>query len=799
MLQHVRLKTRMIIYICSVASVAFLVVIMFFVLKTNRAARSQATREAHEIAYRYGNVVKLEIEVAFHTARAMAQMFEGMKSSDAVPQRAVTNAVLRQVLETYPQFLGVWTCWEPNQFDGRDAEFAGTPNHDATGRYIPYWVRTSAGPALEPLKYYDVEGDGDWYLRPKKSKQETLLDPFTYPIEGKDVLMTTISVPIIVDQTVVGVTGVDIALTTFEEMVQHIHPFNVGSLAIIAHNGMYVAHVEHEKTGQMVAASEEWPTVNAQVEQGRAVVRAEYAEELHSDILRIFVPVQLGMTTTPWAVAVTIPMKPVLHDTTVMVYQSVGLGVVALALMIAAIIFIARSVTQPLQQIICASQELARGNFAQEIVTVHHDEIGDLAHTYQEMKDTIRAVLTETEMLITAVQEGQLITRGHAQRFQGEWQALILGINRLIDAFADPITVMAEYIQRIAQGDLTETLRADYQGDFKAMMQQVQAMATKLTEVVRHVKTAAQDVAQRSREMNVVAEQMSQGASQQAAATEEVSASMQEMAANIHQSADNAKLAENMALKSAEDARAGNQAVTELIQAMEVIAERISIVQEIASQTNMLSLNATIEASRAQEYGKGFSVVASSVRELAHQTRTAADEIRALVHSSVVLSAQAGEVLQRLVPNSEKTAELVQEISVSSQEQSRGVEQVNLAVQQLDSVTQHTAATAEEVASTAESLTLQADALQQAMAFFTVKEIQAPSSPKEDELLRLLHGIEKERLVALLASLFSNKAASPIPPVANINSEGVEHLQRLLRIEHKEGEADALDEEFERY
>lgn len=797
MLQNVRLKTRMIIYICSVASVTFLVVIMFFVLKTNRAARSQATREAHEIAYRYGNVVKLEIEVAFHTARAMAQMFEGMKSSDAVPQRAVTNAVLRQVLETYPQFLGVWTCWEPNQFDGRDAEFAGTPNHDATGRYIPYWVRTSAGPTLEPLKYYDVEGDGDWYLRPKKSKQETLLDPFTYPIEGKDVLMTTISVPIIVADTVVGVTGVDIALTTVEEMVQQIHPFNVGSLAIIAHNGMYIAHVEHEKTGKMVASSEDWPTVNEQIERNRSVTRAEYDKELRSEILRIFVPVQLGMTTAPWTVAVTIPMNPVLHDTTVMVYQSVGLGVVALVLMIVAIIFIARSVTQPLQQIICASQELARGNFAQEVVTVHHDEIGDLAHTYQEMKDAIRAVLTETEMLITAVQEGQLITRGHAQRFQGEWQALILGINRLIDAFADPIAVMAEYIQRIAQGDLTETLRADYQGDFKAMMQQVQAMTAKLTEVVRHVKTAAQDVAQRSREMNVVAEQMSQGASQQAAATEEVSASMQEMAANIHQSADNAKLAENMALKSAEDARAGNQAVTELIQAMEVIAERISIVQEIASQTNMLSLNATIEASRAQEYGKGFSVVASSVRELAHQTRTAADEIRALVHSSVVLSAQAGEVLQRLVPNSEKTAELVQEISASSQEQSRGVEQVNLAVQQLDSVTQHTAATAEEVASTAESLTLQADALQKAMAFFTVKEIQAPNPPKEDELLRLLQGIEKERLVALLASVFSDKTASR--SVTKMNSDGDDHLQRLLRIERKEGEADALDEEFERY
>lgn len=110
MLQNVRLKTRMILYICSVASAAFLLVIVFFAIEASRTAKSQAMREAHEIAYRYGNAVKVEIEVALNTARAMAQMFEGMKSSGAVLQRAMTNQVLRQVLETYPQFLGVWTC-----------------------------------------------------------------------------------------------------------------------------------------------------------------------------------------------------------------------------------------------------------------------------------------------------------------------------------------------------------------------------------------------------------------------------------------------------------------------------------------------------------------------------------------------------------------------------------------------------------------------------------------------------------------------------------------------------------------
>ena len=800
MFQNVRLKTRMIIYICSVASVAFLVVIVFFALKASQTARSQAIREAHEIAYRYGNVVKVEIEVALNAAQAMAQMFEGMKISGVAPQRAMTNSMLQQVLEAYPQFLGVWTCWEPNQFDGRDAEFAGTFGHDETGRYIPYWVRTSTGSTLEPLKSYDVEGEGDWYLRPKRSGQETILDPFTYPIEGKDVLMTTISVPILSGQTVIGVTGIDIALTTFEEMIQHIHPFGVGSLAIIVNNGTYVAHVEHEKTGQAFGASEDWLTVKDHIQQARTVMRSEYSAELQSELQIIFVPIQLGKTSTPWSVAVTIPMKHVLHDTTMMVYQSVGLGVLALGLMIAAIFLIARSITQPLHNIMCAAKELARGNFAQEIAIVHHDEIGHLAQTYQSMKDTIHGVLTETDMLIAAVQNGQLVARGHAEQFQGEWQTLILGINRLIDAFVSPITLFNQTLDQLARGDFTATLStSDYRGDFLTMLNQFTSMIETLTNVVINVKTSAQDVAQRSREMRIVAEQMSEGAAQQAAATEEVSASMQEMSANIRQTADNAKLTESMAATSAEDARAGKQAVSEIIRAMEVIADRISVVQEIASQTNMLSLNATIEAAKAQEYGKGFTVVASSVRDLARQSREAADEIRSLVHDCVVLSSQAGEVLQRLVPSSEKTADLVQEICAASQEQSTGVEHVNQAVQQLDIVTQHNAATSEELASTAENLTTQADALQRAMAFFTVKErIKLPERTEEEELLQCLKRPEHAHLVELLKA-----ALAPSPPAGQPSHAAHDVAHRasgtVATLERGDGAEDDLDREFEHF
>ena len=352
------------------------------------------------------------------------------------------------------------------------------------------------------------------------------------------------------------------------------------------------------------------------------------------------------------------------------------------------------------------------------------------------------------------------------------------------------VRVLTRASQELAHGDYTRAIPITALDELGVLASAFHEMQVNVSEVVRNVKMAAQDMAQRSREMNAVAEQMSQGASQQAAATEEVSASMQEMAANIRQTADNTKQAEQIALKSAEDAQAGKQAVTQIIQAMTVIAERISVIQEIASQTNMLSLNATIEAAKAQDYGKGFTVVASSVRDLASQTRRSADDIRALVTSCVTLSAQAGEVLERLVPNSQHTSELVQEISASSQEQSHGVTQVNQAVQQLDVVTQRNAATAEELASTAETLTTQAAALQETMAFFTVKELAPVKPPDNEDVLRRLQGIDKDQLVALLTSALNNKPVAA--PAAEPQAHAADHAQ-------PEGGRDALDGEFERY
>ncbi len=328
----------------------------------------------------------------------------------------------------------------------------------------------------------------------------------------------------------------------------------------------------------------------------------------------------------------------------------------------------------------------------------------------------------------TQDQTAETVTRVNNSRvlvLSGLLIALVVAIvitiflTRMItQALADGV----RFARELAEGNLVAELDVNQKDEIGQLANAMRNMQERLRSIVTDVQAAGSNVASGSQQMSSSAQEMSQGATEQASSTEEVSSSMEEMDSNIQQNADNAGQTEKIAQKAAQDAERGGKAVTQTVEAMRNIAEKINIIDEIARNTNLLALNAAIEAARAGEHGKGFAVVASEVRKLAERSQTAAKEISELSTSSVDVAEEAGGVLEALVPDIRRTSELVQEISASSAEQRSGSQQVTQAITQLDQVVQQNASQAEEMSSMAEELNSQAEQLQATMSFFRVDE-----------------------------------------------------------------------------
>lgn len=446
-------------------------------------------------------------------------------------------------------------------------------------------------------------------------------------------------------------------------------------------------------------------------------------------VLSAYTFLKVGDTT--WALIAEIDeeeVKQPLRELEGHILQIVG-GIAALVAILA--FFIASGIANPLIKGVDFARSVVRGEFDADMDIAGEDEIGILAKALNDMKNRINDVLKETDTLIRAVQEGRLDVRGNAEAFEGVWHRLVVGVNSLIEAFADPVNMTADCVDRISGGEVPGKITRTYKGDFNKTKDNLNTMIENLSDFTVNLQTAANQVFLVSQEMSSNSEEMSQGTSEQAASAEEASSSMEEMASNISQNADNATETEKIALKSAEDALAGGEAVADTVIAMKKIAEKISIIEDIAQRTDLLALNAAIEAARAGEHGKGFAVVASEVRKLAEKSRIEAGEISKLSVSSVDISEKAGEMLARLVPDIKKTAYLVQEISASVNEQRNGADQINRAIQQLDTVIQQNVSVSDTMASTASELASQAEQLKRTSDFFRIDEAARKSIRRE--------------------------------------------------------------------
>ena len=339
MLKKFSLRNRMLLSIGSVALIAFAITITVITHQAAQLIQAEALSRVEEMGYRYSNAVKADLALAMDAARTTAQLFEGMKKNAAVPDRSVLNDMLRQLLERNPGFLGTWTCWEPDRLDGRDAAFSGKPGHDDTGRFIPYWYRKGRKTALAPLEGYDTPGTGDYYLLSLTKGKEVILDPYPYEIEGEEVLLTSLVVPIRYQGRVVGVAGVDISLSAFNEMVSQVKPYNTGNAALISNGCTYVAHADPTRSGKDIGQTPEWKKIKAAVRSGACILINDFSIHLKTDVERIIVPIQVGATGTPWAFLINVPMDKVMAGVKHILYLSILIGVGSLLVLMLVVFF----------------------------------------------------------------------------------------------------------------------------------------------------------------------------------------------------------------------------------------------------------------------------------------------------------------------------------------------------------------------------------------------------------------------------------------------------------------------------
>ncbi len=325
----------------------------------------------------------------------------------------------------------------------------------------------------------------------------------------------------------------------------------------------------------------------------------------------------------------------------------------------------------------------------------------------------------------------------------------------LYKSIVKPLIVGVKFAQSIGSGDLEADVKIDQDDEIGDLARALSMMAKNLKNIVVTIKRNANELVASGHQLKSSSMQLSKGSAEQAASAEEVSTSIEEMVANIDQNTENAVKTEKITIETAKDVNIANELSSEAAKAMKLVSEKITVISDIAFQTNILALNAAVEAARAGEHGRGFSVVASEVRKLAERSKSAADEIVSLVNTGLKVSNEAGEKTKMLVPDIEKTTQLIKEISAASLEQKTGAEQINLAMQQLNMITQENASSSDELTQSSNQLSVLAMNLNQAVGFFKLDEsnidLKTADIPKdiqkqeEDAVEEVLDDKDKEQ------------------------------------------------------
>lgn len=588
--------------------------------------------------------------------------------------------VLRNTLEQNPQLLGVYVGWEPNAFDDLDRYFEGveTDGYDGTGRFMPWWFRNAEG-QIELAALADLESEtmtatgvreGEYYLCPRDTLKPCVADPAPYDLGGTQVMLSSFTVPILSEGEFRGIVGVDLSLDFIQQtlLASNADLFGGrGEQALVSSNGRLVAYTgDGAKTGDPAGRVLDADEIEHLRTLGDELV---YNLDEAGGHIELVMPIPIGDTGTRWALLITLPIDAVMQD------------------------------------VVALGEELES----------------------RQAKDS-----------------ATLIAIGVVIALAGLMVMVLLGLS--LSRPARRLVAMLDDIAR-GEGDLTKRLTVDRNDElgaiakgFNSFLDKLQAMIREVVGSVAQVTDASENTADIAMRTNDGIQRQLSEIDQVATAVTEMTATAQDVARNASQAAEAARNADGSAshgrdvvkasaaatLSLADDINKAVASVQSLARDSENITGILATIRGIAEQTNLLALNAAIEAARAGEQGRGFAVVADEVRNLAQKTQSSTEEIQTMIEQlqkgtrdtvkvmeqsrsrteeSVLQAEEADAALTSITQAVSIITEMNTQIASAAEEQSAVAEDVNRNVATIDQVAKSVAGGAQEASEASAGLT----------------------------------------------------------------------------------------------